>query len=72
MKVKVGMKVYGECSHGTVVAMSKEWCIYQAKEKNGDVHEYAEPWFDIMVAHDGPDAVVSSVNESRDVPIAED
>jgi hypothetical protein len=62
MKVTIGTKVYGECGQGTVVAMSKEWCIYQ-EETQGTPHELAEPWGNIVVAHKGPEAVVSSIVE---------
>ena len=65
MKVTIGTKVYGECDTGIVVAMSKEWCIYEVHEKSGKSHEIAEPWDDIVVAHDGPEAVVSSIPETE-------
>lgn len=68
----VGMKVHGEVGSGHIVAMSKEWCIYEVVEKNGKIHECAEPWDGIVVAIETPTAAVSRVTEGPLVPVAED
>ena len=60
MKVKIGMKVFGECGQGIVVAMSEQWCIYKLE---GESYELAEIWDDIRIPADGPEELVSSVTE---------
>lgn len=64
MKVKVGMKVAGDVDTGIVVAMSKDWCIYQPR--NGE--ECAEPWESIVVLHEGAETTVSSITEKEAKP----
>lgn len=59
MKVRVGMKVAGEVDVGVVVAMTKDWCIYQPKRGE----EVAEPWPSIVLLHDGPESTVSTIEE---------
>lgn len=59
MKVRVGMRVVGDVDVGIVVAMSRDWCIYQPKRGE----ECAEPWDCITLDNDGPEETVSSVSE---------
>lgn len=61
MKVRVGMTVAGDVDVGVVVAMSRDWCIYQPK--SGE--EVAEPWPSIVLLHEGPEAVVSTIHEKE-------
>jgi hypothetical protein len=65
MKVKIGMQVGGEVTIGVVIAMTKEWCIYQDTKGR----EYAEPWDCIMVITTGPDELSSPVTEGPDCPM---
>jgi hypothetical protein len=69
MKVKplIGMNVCGEVALGTIVAMSKEWCIYEAANGFGKIVECAEPWEDIIVLVDKPTCVTNSVTEGPEV-----
>lgn len=64
MKVKLGMKVAGDVDVGVVVAMSRDWCIYQPK--TGE--ECAEPWDAITLYHDGPEETVSNITEREVTP----
>lgn len=41
---RLGMIVSGEISGGPIIAMTKEWCIYQSPDG-----EVAEQWDTIMV-----------------------
>jgi hypothetical protein len=66
MKPTLGMQVSGEVAVGRIVAMSKEWCIYEVTEKNGKTHECAEPWDCVLIVIDPPIAPVSSVTEGPD------
>jgi hypothetical protein len=69
MKVKpvLGMSVHGEVTSGTIVAMSREWCIYEAITPSGKKTECAEPWEDIIVVIDKPTCTTSSVTEGPEV-----
>jgi hypothetical protein len=60
VKVKIGTVVCGEIDQGPVVAMSKEWCIYQTK-----LGEIAEEWASIEIVSSGPDSIVSSIEEKE-------
>jgi hypothetical protein len=56
MKVKLGMRVSGDCAEGTVIAMTNEWCIYKTDKVCSDgTWELAEPWDCISVMHFGPE-----------------
>lgn len=68
----LGMMVCGEVSTGRIVAMSKEWCIYEVTPKSGKVHECAEPWDTIVVVIETPTQAVSAIVEGPPVPVAED
>jgi archaellum component FlaF (FlaF/FlaG flagellin family) len=53
VKPKLGWWVNGAQGDGTIVAMSLGWCIYHDPESDT---EYAEPWEQISVSVEQPDA----------------
>jgi hypothetical protein len=67
MKVKIGMEVMGNCDTGRVVAMSKDWCIYQVEAPEGKTFELAELWDDITIPAEIPEEAVSSIEE-KEIP----
>ena len=66
VKPKLGWYVNGEQGSGTIVAMSIGWCIYHDHEE--DI-EYAEPWENISVTVDQPDAPASVVLIGKECPV---
>lgn len=64
-KVTVGSRVYTpDIGHGTVVAMSTQWCIFLVDGLNT---EFAVHWDEVRLEDLGPEMAVSAV-ESIDLP----
>ena len=68
VKPKLGWFVNGAQGSGTIIAMSIGWCIYHDLE--ADI-EYAEPWEQISVAVDQPDAPESVLLDGPERPVQE-
>jgi hypothetical protein len=66
VKPKLGSWVKGEHGHGVIVAMSIGWCVYHDVEEG---IEYAEPWEQIGVLVDPPDAPDSVQLNGPDCPV---
>jgi hypothetical protein len=63
MKVKLGDKVTSDAfGQGNIVAMSKDWCVYDADNGSGEV---ALPWSEIYI--DASPAAVDSTMKEKDM-----